>query len=84
MEWFLGCLLFGGAFLERLFEVSNNAKEDLAIRIDDAILTALSDLNIRQSGAIVELVQRFAHSIVDHAELVPPTWQQCVERMCRG
>lgn len=62
--------------------MSNPEKEDLAVRIDEAVLSALSDLNIRQSGAVVELVQRFAHSIVDHAELVPPTWQQCVERMC--
>ena len=64
--------------------MSNPEKEELAVRIDEAVLSALVDLNIRQSGTVVELVQRFAHSIVDHAELVPPTWQQCVEMMCRG
>ncbi len=64
--------------------MTNNEKEELAIRIDEAVLAALADLNIRQSGAVVELVQRFSHTVVDHAEMVLPTWSDCVERMCRG
>lgn len=64
--------------------MSNAEKEELALKIDHAVAAALSDLNIRFSGAVKELVQRFSHTVVDHAEIVPPTWKQCVERMCQG
>ncbi len=63
--------------------MSNNEKEELALAIDDAVLSALRDLNIRQSGAVVELVQRFSHGIVDHAEIVPPTWNQVMNKTCQ-
>jgi hypothetical protein len=64
--------------------VTNPEKEEFAILIDSAVKDAFERLNIRYSGTVEELVQRFAHEVVDHVELVPPTWQQCVERMCRG
>ena len=63
--------------------MTNNEKEELALAIDDAVLSALRDLNIRQSGAVVELVQRFSHGIVDHAEMVPPSWQQVIIKTCQ-
>lgn len=63
--------------------MTNRDKEELAVQVDDAILSALRELNIRQSGAIVELVQRFAHCVVDHAELVPPSWQQVIIKTCQ-
>lgn len=64
--------------------MSNNEKEELAVTIDNAVKRALESLNIRYSGTVEELVQRFSHSVVDHVEILPPTWQQCVEGMCRG
>ncbi len=50
--------------------MTNTEKEDLLARIDDKVATVLDRLDVRLSGAVVELIQRFSHDIVDHAELV--------------
>lgn len=63
--------------------MTNNEKEELAVRIDDAVLAALSSLNIRESGTIKELVERFSHTVVDHAEIVLPSWEIVSKRTCQ-
>ena len=64
--------------------MTNNEKEELAVRIDDAVLAALSQVGVRYSGTIKELVQRFSHSIADHAETVESeAWNEVIRRTCQ-